>query len=220
MAELKDVIKKRISVRSYSDKICEESKLKELMDFIGSRCSEGPFGTKIRFQLVEATDYDLEELKKLGTYGMIRGARLYLAGAAVAGLRCSEDFGYCMEAAILKASGLGIGTCWLGGSLDRGAFGLKIGLKKGEIIPAVTPLGYPSTERTQEDQSVRARVEADSRKDFEELFSGGDGKPLDRKSLGKYEESLEAVRLAPSASNKQSSLKWRAMRKAGFTEQR
>lgn len=203
MARLMDVIKKRISVRSYSDEICEESKLKELMDFIGSRCSAGPFGNVIRFKLVEAADYDLEELKKLGTYGMIRGARLYLAGAAIAGGRCMEDFGYCMETAILKASELGIGTCWLGGSLDRGAFGLKIGLKNGEIIPAVTPLGYASDKRTQEDQTVRARVDADSRKNFDELFLGADRKPLERKSLGKYEDSLEAVRLAPSASNKQ-----------------
>jgi len=30
-----------------------------------------------------------------------------------------EDFGYLMEEAILFATGLGLGTCWLGGSFTK-----------------------------------------------------------------------------------------------------
>lgn len=212
MGSIYDIIKKRISVRSYSDKTCEENKKKELMDYLEARHT-GPFGHEVRFRLVEASDYDLEEIKKLGTYGMIRGAKLYLAGAVVTGEKSMEDFGCCMEDAVLKATEMGLGTCWLGGSLDRSVFGQKIGIREGEVIPAVTPLGYPSEIRSQEDETVRKRVDADNRKGFDELFFFDfNKKPLDRAVSGKYGTALEALRLSPSASNKQP---WRIIFEGG-----
>ncbi len=204
MESMIDIIKKRISVRSYSGKNLEEIKKKELMDYL-EKHHTGPFGNNVRFQLVEASDYDLEEIKRLGTYGMIKGAKLYLAGAVFLSEKAMEDFGYCMEAAILKAAEMGIGTCWLGGSLDRSVFGQKIGIKKGEVIPAVTPLGYAAEKRSREDEYVRKRVGADNRKDFNKLFF------MDIKG-NPYEASFEAVRLAPSASNKQP---WRVIKENG-----
>ncbi len=210
MESVIETMKKRFSVRGYDDKIVEENKRKKLIEYLESY-RKGPFGNTVRFQLVDISEIDSGELKAFGTYGMIRGAKLYLAGAVKKVDGAMEDFGYCMESAILKAAELGISTCWLGGTLNRNTFAEKIGLQEDEVIPAVTPLGYPGDKntllanvmRTFSPRSARSRT-AHNRKDFGELFFEGNIKtPLEKEMDGKYEAVLESVRIAPSATNKQ-----------------
>ena len=50
-----------------------------------------------------------------------------------------EDFGYLMERVILYATALGLGTCWLGGTLTKSSFAEKIDLRAGEMF--VVPKG-------------------------------------------------------------------------------
>ncbi len=209
MASIIEVIDNRFSNRAYSEKKVEESKKKILMEYI-TRHNKGPFGNTVRFQFVEIPEGDMSGLRSLGTYSMIKGAVLYLAGAVKKNENSMEDFGYCMETAVLKATELGIGSCWLGGTLNRGTFAGKIDLGRDEVIPAVTPLGYPGNKSSFIVGLLGMARGSRSRKGFEEIFfKGAIDNPLNKQELGPYETVLECVRLAPSASNKQP---WRIIR--------
>jgi hypothetical protein len=139
----------------------------------------------------------------LGTYGFIRGATGFIAGAVGQGEKNLEDFGYQMEAIILFATDLGLGTCWLGGSFTQSSFAQKIGAGQDEIVPAVTATGY-AVDHSRYGRLVRSQVGADRRLSRDDLFFlGRFGTPLPAGACGLYVWPLEMVRLAPSASNKQ-----------------
>lgn len=213
MSTIIETINKRVSIRSYTNQaITEEVKTKLRTAF--QENSQGPFSNRVRFHLVETAENVKQELKELGTYGSIRGAHLFIAGTVKKSDRAMEDFGYCMEQNILKATELGLGTCWLGGVLNRSTFAKKIAASGDELIPAVTPLGYPAEKRSVTDNLVRAFAGSKHRKDFGELFCSGDhNTPLNKTECGKYAVPLESVRLAPSASNKQP---WRVIKEKGL----
>jgi len=50
------------------------------------------------------------------------------------GAKNLEDYGYLMEAIILKATELNLGTCWLGGSFTQSNFARKINAADNEIV--------------------------------------------------------------------------------------
>lgn len=204
-----EIIERRISVRSYTAAAVSE----ELKLTIEERCrnlGSGPFGATLRFRLLSFEPLSKEELRRLGTYGMIKGARLYLLGAVKEGKGALEDLGYCMEKIILEATALGLGTCWLGGTFKRSAFAEKMELAAGELLPAITPLGYPLEEMSTADRMIRSGAGSNRRKPWPALFYEADGKTaLTETSAGPYSQALEAVRLGPSASNRQP---WRLIR--------
>ena len=88
-----EIIKQRYSVRSYDKRQIGFSKKNELVEFLKSNTS-GPLGSKVRFELVEIAENEKEQLKELGTYGMIKGASIFIAGVVAKGPRAMEDFGY------------------------------------------------------------------------------------------------------------------------------
>ncbi len=203
MESIFEVIEKRYSVRSYSSKEIEKDKLQKIKDYFDEN-RKGPLGSDVRFEIVDATGYEQDELKKLGTYGLVKGPRVFMAGAVKKGKTAMEDFGYCMEKNILLATSLGLGTCWLGGTLNRSTFALKLNTGTDELIPAVTPIGYTGDKKTFTENLVRMAIGAKNRKKPEELFFDKSiDAPLDPDSCGQYSKALAAVRLAPSASNKQ-----------------
>ena len=87
--------------------------------------------------------------------GIISGARTYLAGATGSSRYALEDFGYLFELLLLKATDLGLGSCWLGGSFTRSRFARAMDLQEGEIIPAVSPVGVPTKRRSVVDRVIR-----------------------------------------------------------------
>jgi nitroreductase len=203
MVNVLETIKKRLSIRTYDGEPIENEKLQQLKDYLVSNV-KGPFGNQVRFQIIDVTEAEKNELKQLGTYGNIKGPRVFIAGGVKKGNLAMEDFGYCMEKNILMATTLGLGTCWLGGSLNRSTFGNRLKISKDELVPAVTPLGYPADKRSMIDRFIRHMSGGDNRKNFAELFFNGDlSTPLNERLGGKYFSVLDAVRLAPSASNKQ-----------------
>lgn len=207
-----DLIKARHSVRNYSNRPIEKDKIDEIENYLRNNV-QGPLGSKVRFELIDAGAYAESELRELGTYGFIKGARYYIAGVTGSASAAMEDFGYCMEKNILFATGLGLGTCWLGGSLNRSTFSQKMNAGDGELLPAVTPIGYEEGKRTLKDRFIRLAVGAKNRKKPEELFfDHSNREPLDLNSIAQYSAALEAVRIAPSASNKQP---WRIIKGQG-----
>ncbi|HEX2946958.1 MAG TPA: nitroreductase family protein [Clostridia bacterium] len=214
MESIFDLIERRYSVRNYTGRVIENDKIRKIKDYLDNN-KKGPLNNDVRFEMIDATDYEQAELKKFGTYGMIKGSRIFIAGAVKKGDKAMEDFGYCMEKNILMVTGLGLGTCWMAGALNRSTFAQKINAKADEVIAAVTPIGYAGDRKTLRENLIRMAIGAKNRKKPEELFFDKSiDTPLDTDSCGQYSKVLDAVRMAPSASNKQP---WRIMKDNGNT---
>ena len=196
-----EIIKERISIRSYEDRPLEENLKVELTTYIENL--EGPFNAKARYKLLDIKASEDNNIK-LGTYGMIRGASSFIAVATQQGEMGLEELGYELEKFILYATSLGLGTCWLGGTFKKGEFSKAIEVKAEEILPIVTPIGYPSTKTNILASLVRTVAGSKNRKSWKELYYDGSfDKNLTEEGAGIYKSALEMVRLAPSASNKQ-----------------
>jgi hypothetical protein len=198
-----ETIRMRVSCRTYSNIAVEPDKIAKLTEYLKSN-TDVPFSSKIRFMLLNFNNMDMSELKSLGTYGVIKGARQFVVGAVVDQPKAMEDYGYSMEKNILTATSLGLGTCWLGGTFNRTGFGKKLNLVEGELLPVVTPVGYSSDRRSLIERVFRFSAGSDKRKPWEELFyEGSIETPLTKDRAGNYTTPLECVRIGPSASNKQ-----------------
>lgn len=206
---LEDVIKLRRSVRSYTDAPISKE-IKEKIDAY-ILTIESPFPTKTTFKFIEAA---LEPNGlKLGTYGMIKGASSFI-GAVVPDTPFGvEALGYEFEQLILFLTTLDLGTCWLGGTFNRGEFQKVMGAADSMLFPAVSPVGY-FEKKSLKEKLVRSFIKADARKPWVTLFFDGDfSSPLTEAAAGAYAFPLEMVRLGPSASNKQP---WRIVKAGEF----
>ena len=204
----RDLIRRRYSCRAYrGDPIAAETQ-RELAEFIAAN-TVGPLGSRARFALVAASPGDSAALKRLGTYGFIKGATGFVVGAVRQAPKDLEDYGYLLERAILCATGLGLGTCWLGGTFRKSSFAARLGgLQHDEVMAAVVSTGYPGDDGR---ERIREREEGSRRLPPAELFfAQGFGEPLGVDGAGEYAAALEAVRMAPSATNKQP---WRIVRR-------
>jgi len=198
-----ETIKARFSCRTFSGAPIGERDLADLRE-AAAAMHTGPFGSRLRFGLAAATADDGAALKRLGTYGTIRGATAFILGAAEARGMYLEDFGYAMERLVLHATELGLGTCWLGGFFTRGSFSRRIGAARGERIPSVAAVGRILDLDDAREGLMRRGAGGSRRKAWEVLFhDGGFGAPLTREAAGAYASPLEMARWAPSASNRQ-----------------
>jgi hypothetical protein len=195
------LIQERYSCRVYLETPIAPELALQVQEFAGTLRS-GPLGSPLRFMLTVATGKESDELKGLGTYGFIRKPAGFIIGASGEEKYNLEDYGYGMEAIILYATSLGLGTCWLGGTFTQSSFSGKIGLARGETVPAVTSLGYPAEKSRV--HTIRRLARSDTRLPWNSLFfDSAFGNPLEKENSGLYACPLEMVRLAPSASNHQ-----------------
>ncbi|WP_202709831.1 nitroreductase family protein [Sporosalibacterium faouarense] len=198
-------IKKRISDRTFESKEITE----EHYDLIKNYISEeknliSPLGNRIKFELIDVKDNNTGKGLKIGTYGIIKNPQAYIAGITKKDKISLIEFGYIFEKLVLFLTELGIGTCWLGGTFTRDSFEREIEYKSDEIIPCVTPIGYPKNKKRLLEKTMRALVKANNRKDWESLFYDNDfNSPLSKENSDIYAVPIEMVRLGPSASNKQ-----------------
>lgn len=198
-----ELIRARSSHRKYRDEPLAPDLLEQARALVAAPPA-APFGSPARFALLADAGLTDEDFKLPGTYGMISGARAYLVGATTAGSMAWEDFGYRFEALVLGLTALGLGTCWIGGTFHRGRVGSMIQATADEIIPAISPVGLTAAKRGLLDRVVRWGAGSATRKPWEELFFDGDPtRPLARMNAGRLADAFEAVRLGPSASNKQ-----------------
>jgi len=208
-----DLIRARTSVRRYTGQILS-GKVREELERACKTLTVGPLGSSCRFRLVENDAQGKDRGDRVGAYGMIWGARTYLAGAVQDGKHALEDFGYLFELLVLKATDLDLGTCWLGGIFTRGRFARAIGLGEEEILPAVSPVGIPTKRRSIFDQVIRWGAGSKQRRSWSDLFFDSESKSsLSVEQAGVFATALEMLRMAPSASNRQP---WRCLRQEGF----
>ena len=156
-----------------------------------------PWGITPAFRLLEAKAHGLKS-------PVVTGESLYFAAKLPRGPHGEEALGFAFEQLVLYAWSLGIGTVWLGGTLNRDAFEKAMDLASGEFMPCASPLGYPAKKPALRDTLMRKGIGADSRLPFGELFFSRDlSHPLSPEAAGGLARPLEAVRLAPSAVNRQ-----------------
>ena len=205
---IQTVIRSRHSCRTYTREPVRGSDIDRLKEYINGN-TVGPMGTGVRLAVTASYESDTAELKELGTYGVIRNPAGFIIGAVRGSETFLEDFGYVMEMAVLRATALGLGTCWLGGTFRKSAFAARMGLNNGETIPAVVSYGYMADRPGLVDSLIRWGAGSGNRKPRQELFFEKDGSPLQAGEGDTWHGLLEMVRLAPSASNRQP---WRLVR--------
>ena len=200
MESIKQVIKARRSVRTYDGKQITAEDRRKLIELFND--SGNPFGAEVEFRLLNAEEHDL-------TSPVIVGADLYVGAKLKTGKGYEVACGYSFERFCLSAWAIGIGTVMLGGTLSRKTFEKAMELKEDEAMPVASPVGYPAQKLSVREKMMRGAVKADKRLPFEKLFfENSFDTGLTEERAGKFADALEAVRLAPSAINKQP---WRAV---------
>jgi hypothetical protein len=199
-----DVIKARTSWRSYAPASIEASLKQRLVSLIEEKATS-PFGASCKLQWMTMEGTDPAEKKKLGTYGVITGAREFIVGITPEGdMNAVQHLGYVLERVVLHATDAGLATCWLGGTFSRTGVAELVKAGAGDSIPALIPVGYATGHRHVVDIVVRLAVKAKARLSFERVcFDGDFGKSLDRSRACGLELPLEAIRLGPSSKNGQ-----------------
>ncbi|MBN3038901.1 MAG: nitroreductase family protein [Candidatus Omnitrophica bacterium] len=155
-----EVIKKRASVREYSDRPIEKERIEKIVD--AARLAPTARGEE-PWEFVVVTDKNkIKELAAITDHGK------FLAGAT-AGIAvfCKdtkyylEDGSAATENILLAAASLGIVSCWIAG--DKKPYAVDIakalGVKEGLKLVSIVSLGYP-----------RGEVKAHSKRPLEEVL--------------------------------------------------
>lgn len=176
--ELLEAMKRRHSVRQYTDRPIPAEVLAEL-EAEAAACSwEG----SLHIQLV--TDEPDAFQGILAHYGKFSGVRNYLALVGPKGPDLDEKLGYYGERLVLRAAQLGLDSCWVALTFRKGK--CRCTVAPGEKLVCVAALGYgvthgvPHRSRPMEDL---CRVEGE----MPDWFRAG----------------MEAALLAPTATNQQ-----------------
>jgi nitroreductase len=184
-----ELIKKRFSCRIFLEKRIEPAKIKELKEACAF-FKEGLAGEKVKFQLIELGD---EELRKIDPddFSLIINPMTFIGGSIQKSKLAYESYGYLLEHLVLKASEMGLATCWLG--YFNPDYFKKIRLADDEIFPAVIVLGYAAEKGF-----------SSGRRKWGDLFFIKDFKTsMSAIVAGNYAEPLDMLRQAPSAGNLQ-----------------
>jgi len=198
--EMENRIRSRRSVRTFDPRAITPDHLEQLTAFM--KDIPNPYGLPIEFRLLSSRD------RKLSCPVAV-GAELFVGGKMKVHPDCCVAYGYSFEKLVLFAQSLGIGTVWVGGTMDRSAFEKAMELAADEIMPAVSPIGYPAEKMSLREIVMRKGTRANERLPFETLFFREDfTKPLTPASAGALAFPLEMVRLGPSAVNRQP---WRVL---------
>jgi len=190
-----EIIRQRRSVRTFDGNALRTEDAQQILEF--ARRVENPYDLPVTWKLLNARRDGLSS-------PVITGTDTFIAGKLRRAEHAEEAFGYTFEKVLLFACSLGVGSTWIAGTMDRAAFERAMALEEGEVMPCVSPLGYPAKKMSLRETMMRRGIKADSRLDFGALFFEGSFEtPLTPERAGDLALPLELVRLAPSAVNRQ-----------------
>ena len=164
MEHIEELVRSRRSVRTYDGKEISRQDLEKLSAFMER--IENPDGIPVEFQLLDGKK---EKLK----CPVISGTDLFIGAKVPRVSHMEEAVGYSFETLILYAQSLGIGTVWVGGTMDRPAFERAMDLAENERMPCMSPIGYPAQKKALMESLMRKGIKADSREPFLMLFYDG-----------------------------------------------
>jgi len=136
----------------------------------------------------------------LGFYGNIKNAPAFFAFVGdMSDPNVQEKMGYTGEAAVLEATALGLGTCWVALTYNAKAVKSLVKLGPNEKLICVSPVGYTTEAWSFEEKALTGFGALHQRKPLPTMVSGlaESGWPDWAKA------AVEAARLAPSAMNRQ-----------------
>lgn len=195
MKNITELVKARRSVRTFDKRKVSDDDIQKLFDFMTE--AKDPYDIPVKFKLLDAKRRDLK-------CPVVSGTSLFVGIKVQRVPHAEEAVGYWFEQLVLYAQSIGIGTVWIGGTMDRAGFEKAVELEDNEIMPIISPLGYTAEKMSVREVMMRKGIKADSREAFEALFFDGSfDTPLTEEKAGKLAPLLENVRLAPSAVNKQ-----------------
>lgn len=173
-----EAMRARHSVRQYTDRPLDAEAVAALEAEIAACNKEGG----LHIQLVR------DEAKAFGgfmaRYGKFSGVRNYLAMVGAKGPELEEKCGYYGERLALLAQALGLNSCWVAMSYDKGKAACAV--DAGEKLCIVIALGYGSN------PGVAHRSKA-----AQEVMA------VDGEAPAWFREGVEAALLAPTAMNQQ-----------------
>lgn len=183
---MNEAIEKRISHRCFSKEPVSESGVQQIEKWIAEANEES--GLDIEY-LADGSEA-FNGIKK--SYGMFSNVRSMLL---MKGRSDDENLdvkiGYYGEDLVLKMTQLNLGTCWVGGTYDNTQFTVS----NGERLACVIVFG--NTQKSFKDALIRAAIRSKNRKSIEERTIA------DAKLPEEVVSGMKAVRLAPSAINRQ-----------------
>jgi hypothetical protein len=136
----------------------------------------------------------------VGSYGKISGAPAFIAFIGdMNAASVHEEIGYTGEGIILEATALGLNTCWVGGFFKSEIVASLIEIKNNERVLSVTPVGYASKSESFEERLMTGFGRSHKRLPLSKLIDGRQTENLPEWAR----VSLNAARLAPSATNRQ-----------------
>jgi len=176
--ELMEAIKTRHSVRSYTDKKIEGEVLFELNKEI-EKCNQES-GLHMQLCTEEPNAFN----SFIAHYGSFKNTNNYIVIVGDKKKKLNETSGYFGEKVVLRATQLGLQSCWVALTVSKGKCACKI--NKGEKIYCVIAIGYGENMGLEHKSKTLESV-CNSNLNVPEWFSKG----------------MEAALLAPTAMNQQ-----------------
>ena len=176
--DLLEAVKSRHSVRSYKDKEIDGEILEQLQKTVEECNSNG--GLNIQLCLNEPEAFT----GLMAKYGKFTNVRNYIALVGKNDGRLEEKAGYYGELIAIKAQQLGLNTCWVAMSYNKGKSTAKV--KPGEKLLMVLALGFGETNGIPHKSKPVEKL-GSVNGDVPEWFKNG----------------VEAAQLAPTAMNQQ-----------------
>ena len=173
-----EAIEKRHSVRSYTSQKIEGNVANELKNYIDECNKES--GMNMQLCLDEPQAFSTF----MAHYGSFKNVNNYIAIVGKKGKDFEEKCGYWGEKVVLKATQLGLSTCWVALTYSKGKSVYKV--EKDEKLCCVISVGYGEVEGVPH-----------KNKPMESLCT------LDNEMPDWFERGMKAAMLAPTAMNQQ-----------------
>ena len=189
MTDLLSAIPQRISRRKYIPKELAQDAAEELRALI----DEFHNNENLKMRLIVGNGDAFKGFRK--SYGMFYGVCNYIA---LIGDKSDfvnlEMLGYYGEIFVLHATALGLGTCWVGGTFDRGS--CPVELDDGESVVCAITIGEAAQELSAKEKLIRWGTHRKS-KTTEQMYTADSTVP------DWFISGMTAVQMAPSAVNRQ-----------------
>jgi nitroreductase len=203
---IRETIRRRFSVRHYQPRSVPDEILQSVIKS-GDTSLALDDSIRVRFHLIKEGKLVAEQMTfQTGGRWLFGSAPHFIIATSEEKPLFMMNMGFRLEQMILFATGLGLGTCWIGGLFTEKRIGAFLGLNKAERVIVLTPLGYPDTSsygRTIHSIVHLSGPQSRRRKPLERIVFGPQwGSPLETKDE-ELLEVLECTRLAPSWANTQ-----------------
>lgn len=186
---MRSAVKKRISRRSFTEPLTQYE-----TECINDMLKKANIESGLTMELLH--DASGAFCSKKYTKGFIKNAGSAVLVKGPAELPdLKERCGYYGEAVVLDMVDMGLGTCWVAGTMDRDYFNIA----DGEMLICVILTGHVDEKCKVSEKTVRAMIRT-RHKDASEMIESDTEIPAD------IMEGMKAVELAPSAVNRQNSM--------------